>query len=320
MKYAALAISLSFVCQALHAGDGLELLRKMSDSMNTVNYSGTFVYRHKDKVETMRIVHGHSSEGISERLITISGKPREVIRNDNIVTCVWPESRVVLVKQESSRSHFPGRVPNNLSKLAMYYDVGVIDGIERIAGRSCLLVEVQPKDEFRYGYRLWIDQDTNLLVRSDLVNEENESVEQVIFTDLDVHEEFPLQALVPEISTEGFEHREIGQLDSESDEPGFNLEAIRLPSGFVIQGRKHRPNKAGTAMAEQFIYSDGLAFVSVFIESSAESEKVFGSKRRGALNVYGKTLDGVHITVVGEVPKKTVQLIADSVTKTNLND
>jgi sigma-E factor negative regulatory protein RseB len=314
MLRGALALSLCTVFGVLHAEDGLERLQQMSDAMNTRNYSGTFVYRHKDKVETMRIVRGHTAEGISERLITVSGKPREIIRNNNIVTCVWPEKRTVIVEQAGPGSNFPGLVPEDLTRLSQNYNISVQAETQRIAGRNCLVVDVQPKDEYRYGYRLWIDKKTSLLVRSDLLIENSEPVEQVMFTELSIHDKVPTEALKPEFSTEGFERREIENTQGSSDSETDRWRMERLPPGFILQTRKHRLNKAGNATVEQLIYSDGMATVSVFIEPRQSEKMLHGLKRRGALNVYGKAFNGFQVTVVGEVPGKTVESMAESVT------
>lgn len=313
MLRGALALFLCVVFSVLHAEDGLELLQQMSDAMNSRNYSGTFVYRHKDKVETMRIVRGHTAEGVSERLITVSGKPREIIRNNNIVTCVWPEKRTVIIEQAGPGSNFPGLVPEDLSRLSQNYSISVQADSQRIAGRNCLVIDVQPRDEYRYGYRLWIDKKTSLLVRSDLLVENSEPVEQVMFTELSIHERAPLEALKPEFSTEGFERHEIENTQESADTGADRWRMESLPPGFILQTRKHRLKKAGNATVEQLIYSDGMASVSVFIEPRQNEEMLHGLKRRGALNVYGKAFKDFQITVVGEVPGRTVELIAESV-------
>lgn len=293
--------------------DGLDLLKRMSEAMQVNNYSGTFVYRHKDKVETLKIIHGYTPEGIRERLITLSGKPREILRSDSVVTCVWPENQRVLVDKSRPGSNFPGLVPQDPGRLSAHYGVTVQDKLERIADRDCRVVDVKPKDEYRYGYRLWIDKETYLLVRSDLLNENNESVEQVMFTELIVHDEIPVEALKPEFEVDGFRRRETDDMADVMDTGKARWQSTDAPSGFLMQTWKKRVNKNGNATVEQLVYSDGLASVSVFIELNKNEKMLSGSRRRGALNIYGKALDNHHITVVGEVPGKTVKRIAESV-------
>ncbi|HEX7026773.1 MAG TPA: MucB/RseB C-terminal domain-containing protein [Gammaproteobacteria bacterium] len=294
--------------------DGLELLKRMSEAMQMNNYSGTFIYRHKDKVETLKIVHGYTSDGIKERLITLSGKPREILRSDSVVTCIWPENRRVLVDKSRPGSNFPGLVPNDPAKLSAHYSVSVQDKLERIADRDCRVVDVKPKDEYRYGYRVWIDNETFLLVRSDLLNENNEPVEQVMFTELIVHEDVPVEALKPEFEVDdGFRRRESDDLANIMDTDKARWHSTDPPSGFSMQTWKKRISKNGNTTVEQLVYSDGLASVSVFIEPNKNEKMLSGSRRRGALNIYGKVFNDHHITVVGEVPGQTVKQIAESV-------
>lgn len=294
--------------------DGLELLKRMSEAMRVDNYSGTFVYRHKDKVETLKIVHGYTPDGIKERLITLNGKPREILRSDSVVTCIWPDNRRVLIDKSRPGSNFPGLVLRDPAKLVAHYNVSVQGKLERIADRDCQVVDVQPKDEYRYGYRLWIDKGDHLLVRSDLLNENDEAVEQVMFTDLVIHDKVPVEALKPEFEVdEGFRRRET---DDSADIVGTDQarwQSTNLPSGFLMQMWKKRVNESGKMTVEQLVYSDGLASVSVFIEPNSSEKMLSGSRRRGALNIYGKVLDSYHITVVGEVPGQTVKQIAESV-------
>lgn len=294
--------------------DGLELLKRMSEAMQINNYSGTFIYRHKDKVETLKIVHGYTPDGIKERLITLSGKPREILRSDSVVTCIWPENRRVLVDKSRSGSNFPGLVPNDPVKLAAHYSVSVQGKPERIADRDCRVVDIKPKDEYRYGYRVWIDHETFLLVRSDLLNENNEPVEQVMFTELIVHDEVPVEALKPEFEVDdGFRRRESDDLSNTMDADKARWHSTDLPSGFFMQTWKKRTSKNGSTTVEQLVYSDGLASVSVFIEPNKNEKMLSGSRRRGALNIYGKVFNDYHITVIGEVPGQTVKQIAESV-------
>lgn len=308
-----LAICLCLNTGPLVAEGGLELLENMSEAMHSLNYSGTFVYRHKDKVETLQITHRNTGDHVDERVITLSGKPREIIRESSVTTCVLPESRLVIVDENQKRTNFPSILPQNLSKLPPHYTLNKAEKAERIAGRLCWVINVVPKDKYRYGYKLWIDQDTNLLLRSDLLNDQQKMVEQVLFTDLNVHKSIPDEAFVSTFIKENFRRQEIG-LPSESDTYESNKwRAANLPPGFIMSTYKQRVKSATNTSVQQMVFSDGLASVSVFIEPSNKDKVLHGSKRRGALNVYGKSINDHHLTVVGDVPKRTVKLIAESI-------
>lgn len=301
------------------AAEALDLLQRMSKAMNDENYTGTFVYRHKDKVETLKILHRSTPQGINERLITLSGKPREIIRDESVVTCIWPESKLVLVDKtnnhERRNSRFPGIVPKDLDRLPVFYDLTLSGSNERVANRSTYVVNVTPKDKYRYGYRLWIDQQAFLLMRSDLLNEKGEAIEQVLFTDLEVNSDLPDTAFEPELLEEGYQWREVGKAAQHHDEENRRWHASALPPGFSLQVHKQRLKGEHAKSVEHMIFSDGMASVSVFIEPQKKSkEQDSRSVNRGALNVYGRQMGGHRIVVLGEVPTSTVKLIADSIT------
>lgn len=294
---------------------GFDVLDRMSRAMQSRAYTGTFIYRHKDKVETLKILHRNRDGRVDERLITLSGKPREIIRSDSVVTCIWPDSKLLRIDRGRPGSNFPGLVFQDLNRVIQNYDVRVERQTERIAGRDCLIVDVQPRDRFRYGYRLWIDRDNYLLVRSDLLNEAQQPLEQVIFTELTTHESLPDSAFEPELLTDGFRRHEIDENRQPVDIAAAEKNQWRvggLPSGFVLQLHKQRVRENGNVRVEHMVFSDGLASVSVFIEPATDDKPSKPDRKRGALNVHNKLIAGRKATIVGEVPKQTVELIAES--------
>jgi sigma-E factor negative regulatory protein RseB len=294
------------------AAEGFELLDSMSRAMQSLTYSGTFMYRHKDKLETLKILHRNHDGHIDERLITLSGKPREIIRADSVVTCIWPDSKLMRVDRGRAGSNFPGLVFQDLKRVVQNYNVSVAEQTERMAGRDCLVVDVQPKDQLRYGYRLWIDRNNHLLVRSDLLNETQQPLEQVFFTELTTHDSLPDSAFAPELLTEGFRRQETDESAQSVDVAGKEWRFSQLPPGFVLQLHKQRMRKDGNVPVEHMVFSDGLASVSVFIEPAAGDKSSQGDRRRGALNVHNKLIAGRKATIVGEVPPQTVELIGES--------
>lgn len=296
------------------AADALELLERMSESMRSSNYKGTFVYRHKEKVETLKIIHRHEDGVVSERLITLTGKPREIIRDGETVTCILPERRLVLIDKSRRESRFPGIVPDNLNRLVEHYDLKVHDNPERIAGLLSHVVEVTPGDSYRYGYRLWVADESNLLVRSDLLDHDKETIEQVIFTELELHGQLSDDLFKPQYLEDGYDWREIGAVNVATEPASVRWSADNLPPGFVLKTHTRRKKPHSAQPVEHMVFSDGMASVSVFVESGVRDKMIRGNVRRGALNIYGKRINGHHVTVMGEIPGSTVKLIAESVT------
>lgn len=287
-------------------------LNRMSQALRATDYAGTFVYLHDGQLDTMHLVHRAGPDGERERLVTLSGTPREVVRTDDQVQCVLPSDKTVLVEKRAPTSApFPARLPEEVGTLKAHYEFLDL-GAGRIAGRQCKIVGIKPRDELRYGYRLWLDQATGLPLKSQLLNEQGEVVEQIMFTSLDFPDRIPDAALALQTDTSGFMWRKRQAL-APRREPSAQIPAWQiktLPAGFSLHSERVRRLEEGTG--RHLVFSDGLAAVSVFIEPhSTDKAALAGLSRIGAVSAFGRSQDGYQITVVGEVPPATARLIGD---------
>lgn len=307
---------------AVLAGDSGETaqqrLNRMAKAAQTLNYDGTFVYRNGATIQSMRIIHRFDTEGERERLVAMSGTAREVLRDRERVTCILPDSQSVVVAKSRPRTFPYSKVLEPGSGFESFYALSVHGG-ERIAGRYTELVTVQPKDQFRYGYRLWMDRDTGLLLKSELIGEHAEIVEQLVYTNIDLPAEISDELLEPAISGAGYTWYE-DDGHSSSDASGSGAEPRWhpgwLPDGFELRDYAQNSILASRDPVEHLMFSDGLASVSVFIERlGAASEPLDGLSSMGAVNAFGSMVDGFQVTVVGEVPASTVERVARSITR-----
>ncbi len=296
---------------------GREWIEKMSRAMQDQTYVGTFVYLHGDEVETMKIYHSKIDGVEHERLISLNGEAREIIRDADSVVCIWPGSKSVIVSKAQPRTPFPQFEPQQLTALSEFYEFR--KGRDaRVAGRRTKVIDIVPQDNYRYGYRLWIDKETFLLIRSAMRDNTGKLVEQVMFTDISYPETVPLEMFSASIS--GKRHEWMVDEDEpfkpvepiiNSDIPG--VDEMALPGGFELVSDKVTPVGGSTHAVRRLMYSDGLASLSVFI-SSAEDESsggaLNGGTAMGAVNAFGVQHEQWHATVVGEVPGATVEMLA----------
>jgi sigma-E factor negative regulatory protein RseB len=300
--------------QATAQEDARQWLEQMSAALETLTYDGTFVYLHGDRLEAMRIVHRQDDSGERERLFSLTGSAREVLRDDKVVTCIMPDNKSVMVGQSRPRKPFPV-VPRDLDNLSRYYHL-VDAGEDRMAGYMARLITVMPKDDLRYGYRFWIEAHTRMLLKFDLTDVDGSAIEQVMFTRMGIGEEIPEAAFKPSLTGEGYTwHRqEDGKRNPQRDTGKPGWEVGRLPAGFRLTGFQQQRLRKDSGHAEHLVFSDGLATVSVYVEKPASPDAVFrGPASMGAMNAYGELVDGFQVTVVGEVPATTVKMIAGSV-------
>lgn len=304
--------ALTFILPAQAAeGDPAQLLARMTQAAHTLNYEGTFVYAHGGHMQSVRIVHGVDEKGEYERLVTLSGKSREVIRNNDEVTCIRPDDKSVLVERADQRRTTSLIPAPRVEKISGHYQLRV-QGHERIAGREADHVVVLPKDHYRYGHGYWIDQATGLLLRADLISDKGRLVEQVMFTSLTLLDSVPRKSLAPEGSAQGtLAQATMPPQPAAAVAEQGRWQATTLPVGFSLELVRHHPMPGKTAWVEHHVYSDGLASVSVFIEADSHDGRGFvGHSLMGATHAYARLSDDTRITVVGEVPAITVEHIA----------
>jgi sigma-E factor negative regulatory protein RseB len=309
-----LLASLLCCSQLALADSARHWLDRMSGALKTLDYDGTFVYQHGGKLDVMRIVHRVDAGGRRERLVSLTGSAREVLRDDRSVTCIMPDNKSVMIGQSRPPQPFPV-VPEDLAMISQNYLLED-EGDDRMIGFRARVIAVTPKDQFRYGYRFWIEQDSRMMLRSDLTGEDGTAIEKVMFTALDIGIDIPASDLQPSLTGDGFSWNRQTELNAAQDpahgQPGW---AVReLPAGFMLTDFRRRRLHEQGGEAEHMVYSDGLATVSVYVEQALPETAPFtGLSTMGAMNAYGAVVEGYQVTVVGEVPVATVRMIATSV-------
>ena len=296
------------------AGEPRAWLQKMLDATRTLNYDGVFVYRSGTQVESMRIVHRYSDEGERERLVSLDGVAREVIRDDDFVLCIIPEDETVHVGKQLQRG-FQANPLFSVGTVPSQYQIE-LDGDGRVAGRTAKRLRVSPTDSLRYGYRLWLDASTGLLLRSALVDNRDRVLEEIAYTTLELPESIPDSSLAPSIDSRGFRRVESGAKASGQRDAPTDWRIDWKPDGFGLVERVAHPPNVAHAPMEHWVFSDGLAFVSIFLEAPKDGTAALdGHSSIGAVNAFGRRLDTYQITVVGEVPALTVERVAQSIVR-----
>ncbi len=267
--------------------DAKQVLERMSTALQEKSYQGIFVYRRGDDLSAMHVTHLAHPHGEQERLVSLTGQEREMTRNNRRGGAGKPSLGQFALER--------------LASVESYYDLKVL-GEARVAGRYAKLLSVTPRDEFRYGYRLWVDDETGLLLKSDLLDDER-VLEQVMFTFVDLIDPPEVARALQPIPEETMDEVEL-------DHDKGRWLVGELPAGFQLVSL----HLAGTGEGvEHMVFSDGLASVSVFVEAIVDEEHSFvGFSRQGAVNAYGNVVDGHQVTVVGEVPKAAVKRMGAS--------
>ena len=296
------------------ADPAMDWVQKMSDAMRNLNYRGNFVYMHENQLESMQISHVRDDNGEKERLISLNGEAREVIRDNLNLTCIWPSSRKVVVDSSRKNSFSPIFIPEDIARIEKFYEMQLV-GDDRIAGMDTVVVHIKPRDRYRYGMKFWINKEHGLMMKSALLNEQGQEIEQVMFTSLKLFG--PGEQLELDVMPKIDENYTLVRYHS-GEKAGGEVSTSRwqldnAPGGFWRESVLQRKVPGSDHVVEQLVYTDGLASLSIFIERNNNGSHQGGSSM-GAVNAFIRIYDDHSVTAIGEVPAVTVQRVAESVT------
>jgi len=305
-----LAMLLSSLASADLQLPAKQWLEKMQTAAIHQNYRGVFVFSRDEATSSMRIVHRYDRGEEQERLIQLDGEKGEVFRRGAVVMCVFPDNRVVQVEP----SQLTNKIVQAFAKFEPdhhYYRIEMA-GQDRLIDRSSIKISVMAQDAHRYSYVLWLDQQTGLLLKSVLQNDQGVELERFQYTQI----EFPLHIADDELQVTKtgtlVKHEVIPSAKKDRRWPSEMKWMVDwAPPGFKkVSG----PLDPGDNV---MVYSDGLASYSVFIEASENKMLPEGASLVGATVAYAQKFQfGEHrynVTVVGEVPAMTAMMVAESV-------
>lgn len=292
-------------------------LTRIDKAASRGNFQGTFVVSAAGMVSSTRIVHYCEGENRTQRIDALDGQARRVFRHNDLVHTLWPASRVVSIEQRDALASFPGLLQGGGNGLpfAEHYRIETLGG-DRVAGHEATVLQVRPRDTHRFGYRLWVETDSALLLRAEVVGGHGEVLESAAFSDVSINVKPQSEALLqPLRKLEGWRVLRPAVARTRLDAEGWSMR-VSLP-GFREIGCVKRPiEPAGDAAASQVlqsVWSDGLTYVSLFIEPfDAERHTRPLQTAIGATHTLQRRHGDWWITVMGEVPAPTLRQFAAS--------
>ena len=290
-----------------------QMLERMTAAMSQMSYQGTFVYVQGERVETIRITHVSDEGGVRERLVALSGPAWEVLRDSSGVRWVLADDQSVFEDAAFDRPFFPELPFDQYDQAEISYTLAA--GPEaRVAGHQVRTLRVLPRDKFRYGYSLWLEKHSGLLLKWELVDSDGEPLATLMFTEFRLGSEVDKNELKPASRLKKFK-----TVESSLPSGRVQLKASpkwqpdRLPPGFRLTAHRYTAESADE-IYEHLVYSDGLASVSVYVESEeAGGDSPPRTKKLGTTHAFSRVNGGMLITVVGDVPKITVESIGGAV-------
>ncbi len=306
----------------LSSAASAELLMKMNRAFADEDYDGTFTYDAGEDLSSIRVVHKVVNGEQRERLVHLNGAPREILRHGEEVVCkVMPGDDLAVLENSIPAGPFARAFVREFERLGGSYQVDDM-GEGRVAGRAARRLSITPKDDFRYGFRLWLDAENHLLLRSQLVDQQGQKLEEFLFSSIVFGDDVLDQALESEdMSGSMVSHLTLKSSSRESVDPlqdgRVAWTVAWLPPGFKMASADIRRKPASGESVESMIYSDGIASFSIFLEPMPQKGAARMTARNGATVAIARgvrTLSGHFLaTLVGEIPEPTGTRIVESI-------
>lgn len=306
------ALLLSMLTFGAQASDPARTwLDNMGQAVEQLNYRGTFVHTLNNQMETMEVLHKSENGRVFERMTSQTGASREFLRHGEEIQCILDARKEVVVDLWQDKNPLMASLPRYSEELEKYYEFEIIDEPRLVAGRDTIGLAIIPRDEYRYGYRLWLDRETAMPLLCDSVNRDGQLIETLHFTAIEYNPEFSPTAFDPTLSTQDFNWIKPASESNKQRLSNTTWHAAEVPNGFSLSVSSVEDD--GETRVEHHVYSDGLATVSVFAESRTPGQAgMSGATQIGVTNAFGRLEGDVQITVVGEVPPNTVKFIGNS--------
>lgn len=296
----------------------LEVLGRIVDAARSLNYSGAYVYQRGNQVDSFQLVHLEDEKGEAERRESLDGPPKIMLREGDRITCYLPDAKYVNLDRHSVTKLFPGLLPEKPAELLKVYHVHML-GDERVAAIDSKVLLLEPRDSFRYPFKIWYDPVSGLMLRAAMMQEragQMQALEQFSFTQLQIGGAISRKQLKPNLRERDFKTY-AEQRSSQVVAGPSEWEIKAVPSGYHLVKVMKRNSAKGELT--HMMFTDGLSTVSLFIEPLSPKQKPMqGLSVKEATYLYARPVGNFQLTVLGDAPEATVMQFANSLSPRSL--
>jgi sigma-E factor negative regulatory protein RseB len=302
-------VLLSFYAQSVE--DPWLHLEKAAQAARKLSYKGIFLYQNHQDVRSIEITHLNNGAEEFARIVTLDGKPREALSRGNNMVVFNPSKENVMIQTRQNQSHFPAILPPDIESVKAIYTLRFVDQ-ERVGGREAQIVYLEPRDEYRYLYKLWLDKEYGLILKMSIHDHQQKVIEQASFNQIALFSGQDLNWFKPNVDTHKKYIMDNASENKVSHEKYCTI--ANLPTGYREVSHVTRTMGNQPYPVHQWIFSDGLSFVSLFVNQIPKGHKSrVGETQVGSSHIFARVMNGNQIMVVGEVPQATIQKISNSI-------
>jgi sigma-E factor negative regulatory protein RseB len=309
--------ALSFAAQAaapLDAAAAKSVLDRTQAAGKTQAFTGTFVHQQDAVLHTSKIVQRMESRVPVTKVQTLEGHQREIIKTPSETRIYMPEHQLVKVDQTGQpRAAFPAMFVGTSANILRNYDM-LKGGSMRIADVDAQEYSLKPKQDARWPIRFWVDKRTGLIVKCQKLDADGRAIEQASFTELNLNARPTSASVSPSFSGVRDWKTHDASLSATPSAPALKFRADAL-KGFELVGVYQKPQNAANDTIEmrRYVFSDGVALVSVFIQPKSSGPLTERARRKGAVSMLSREIQGAWVTVIGDLPPDALNQLAQTI-------
>ena len=289
-------------------------LMRLHETSKQRSYIGTYVVSSGGQMQSAKIWHVYEGAHQVERVDSLTGAPRSTFRHNDKVVTFMPDRKIVRNEKRETAASFPQLVQSADNRIAEFYKLKT-EGVERVAGLESDVVLLVPRDALRFGYRVWTEQKKGLIVKLQTLDSEGRVLEQAAFSELQLDAPVKMEKLMHMMGkVDGYRVEQHTRVKTTASAQGWKL-AMPVPGFTPMNCYKRPPTGASGATAAddtmQWIFSDGLTSVSLFVEPFDRQKHAKASASAvGATHTITRQLGSYWLTALGEVPMSTLKQFA----------
>ena len=285
------------------------ILEKSAKASQQLNYEGVFHSHSSSESNSTHVIHANIDNKEYCLLKMLDGAPNEVFCSGDMVYVTSQDG--LLIKKRKNQFLFPSVLPSDIKHLKKNYQLSFGEK-KRVADRMAQHIELKAKDNLRFNYHIWIDDKNLLPLKLIVTNNKNQPIEQSTFTTIAFSEVIDKDIFEKNINLSKVYVSKNKFIENYVSNKFWNLKD--LPSGFKEVDLISRRVNGLNLLDYQIIFSDGLAYVSLFIRPITRgTEPKEGTVAIGPTNISARYQDGYQIMSVGMVPPETVNTFSGAI-------